>query len=162
MKYYSLGTAISTATVALHVARAERIKHVVVLFEENRSFDHLFGWSREVLGVDGLTGTESNPIDVGDATRGNVTVSSGATYVNTIDPNHGFPQYKLKIFGGGSEDVARMNGFFDYEYEHAHHALNDSKFVMQGFAPEKLPISVGLAHEFAVFDKLYSAFPGPR
>jgi len=28
------------------VVSAARIKHVVVLMEENRSFDHFFGWSK--------------------------------------------------------------------------------------------------------------------
>ena len=136
-----------------------RVRQVVVLFEENRSFDHLFGWAKDVLGVDGLTGKETNPVDLDDSSKGTVAVSPGATYINTIDPNHGFPAYKVKVFGGGSEDVARMDGFFDYE--HRHHGFNDSKFVMQGFEPAKLPITVGLAQEFAVFDKLYAAFPGP-
>lgn len=166
----------------VQASAGSRIKHVVVLFEENRSFDHLLGWSKNLLGVDGLTGLESNPVDLGDKTRGNVSVSSGATYVNTIDPNHGydcftsnlddcfhtthgtcppqrFPAYDFKVFGGESEDVARMNGFFGYELKH--HSFNDSKFVMEGFAPAKLPITVGLAKEFAVFDKFYAAFPGP-
>ena len=43
-------------------AYAHRIKHVVVLYEENRAFDHLLG-HQKALKVDGLKGDESNPVD---------------------------------------------------------------------------------------------------
>ena len=33
------------ATCAVLVAADQRIKHVVVLMQENRPFDHLFGWA---------------------------------------------------------------------------------------------------------------------
>ena len=39
-------------------AYAHRIKHVVVLYEENRAFDHLLG-HQKALKVDGLKGDES-------------------------------------------------------------------------------------------------------
>ena len=39
------------------------IKHVVVLMEENRSFDHLFGFS-SIKGLNKLTGSESNPVRI--------------------------------------------------------------------------------------------------
>ena len=61
-------------------AYAHRIKHVVVLYEENRAFDHLLG-HQKALHVDGLKGTESNPIDRKDPSKGSVTVYDGAPYV---------------------------------------------------------------------------------
>jgi len=42
---------------------ADKIKHIVVLMEENRSFDHLFGWATKLLKVNGLTGKESNLVN---------------------------------------------------------------------------------------------------
>ena len=41
--------------LALLSTRAHRIKHVVVLYEENRAFDHLLG-HQKALKVDGLKG----------------------------------------------------------------------------------------------------------
>merc|ERR1719335_1806979 len=51
-----------------------------------------------------------------------------------------------------------MNGF--YAWEAPFHGQK-ADFVMEGFSPDKLPVTVTLAQEFAVFDKWYTAFPGP-
>jgi phospholipase C len=37
--------------------------------EENRCFDHLFGWAGDLLGVDGLTGSEYNLVEPNDPSR---------------------------------------------------------------------------------------------
>jgi len=43
------------------------IKHVVLLMQENRSFDHMLGWLKvENPEVDGVNGTEWNPRDPND------------------------------------------------------------------------------------------------
>ena len=45
----------------------QRIKHVVVLMMENRSFDHMLGWlKRNNSEIDGLTGSESNLYNTSD------------------------------------------------------------------------------------------------
>ena len=36
-----------------------------------------------------------------------------------------------------------------------------ASFVLEGFAPEQLPVTTTLAQQFAVFDAWYAAFPGP-
>ena len=62
-------------------APQQRIKHVVVLYQENRAVDHLLGWDKR-LGIDGLTGKETNPIDPADPSKGSVKVYDGAPYVD--------------------------------------------------------------------------------
>ena len=62
------------------LTRAHRIKHVVVLYEENRAFDHLLGHQKQ-LHVDGLRGDESNPVSLKDPSKGKVIVFDGAPYV---------------------------------------------------------------------------------
>ena len=95
-------------SVAVH----PRIKHVVVLYEENRAFDHFFGWQTS-LNVDGLKGDETNPVDLNDASRGSVKVFPGAPYVAKEQPRHDYAPYqtKLDIVNG----TPRMDGFVDYE-----------------------------------------------
>lgn len=44
--------------------------------EENRSFDHLFGFAKKLLGVNGLTGTEYNVINRSDPASGKVQAST--------------------------------------------------------------------------------------
>ena len=136
------------------VAAHPRIKHVVVLYEENRAFDHFLGWQTS-LHADGLKGDESNPVDPHDASRGRVTVYPGAPYVAKEQPGHGYNAYqdKLDIVNG----TARMDGFLSYERSVHHwwqHRTADA--VMQGFAEGALPVSTALASEFAVFDRWYA------
>eukprot|EP00964_Phaeocystis_antarctica_P123835 scaffold87525_cov58-Phaeocystis_antarctica.AAC.3 len=94
------------------VAAHPRIKHVIVLYEENRAFDHFLGWQSS-LNVDGLKGDETNPVDLNDASRGSVKVFPGAPYVAKEQPRHGYAPYqaKLDIVNG----TPRMDGFVDYE-----------------------------------------------
>ena len=58
-----------------------RIEHLVVLMLENRSFDHMLGFSG-IPGIDGLTGKETNPDTGGQP----VTVSTDAQYIGDLDP----------------------------------------------------------------------------
>ena len=83
---------IFTPSVAAH----PRIKHVVVLYEENRAFDHFLGWQTS-LNADGLKGDESNPVDPNDASRGRVTVYPGAPYVAKEQPHHALPFPNLSL-----------------------------------------------------------------
>ena len=144
---------LSTTRAASH-----RIKHVVVLYEENRAFDHLLG-HQKALKVDGLKGDESNPVDRRDPSKGSVAVFDGAPYVAVEQPRHGYAPYQRKL--DVQDGVPLMDGFV--EFERAVHKGNTSvaDAVMQGFSDGALPISTALASEFAVFDRWYTAFPGP-
>lgn len=137
------------------------IKHVIVLMLENRSFDHLFGWASELLKVNGLKGTESNPISTKSPDSGSVTVTKNAPYINVCGPTHNFPDTTAKIFGKNQVDAGNlanetMAGFVENEGKHKSHCG-----VMDMFDPEKLPIITTLAQEFAVMDRFFAAMPGP-
>lgn len=64
------------------------IKHVVVLMQENRAFDHVFGWSAANGGaqVNGLTGQEYNLLDPADPDSEKIFVSDSCPYLNECDP----------------------------------------------------------------------------
>jgi len=67
------------------------IKHVVVLMMENRAFDHMLGWMTRGgpygdVRVDGIYGSECNPIDVTDMEK-QLCVDDEAVDV-TVDPPH--------------------------------------------------------------------------
>jgi phospholipase C len=124
----------------------DRIRHIVVLMEENRSFDHMLGFYRGPNGepkVNGLNGSEWNPLNrsyhfggEGSSSasassssssslpvEGKVYVSRAAPYINSCDPNHGTPATAFKIYGPDWEEVNRkndsealMNGFVQFEY----------------------------------------------
>ena len=128
-------------------AASHRIKHVVVLYEENRAFDHLLG-HQKALKVDGLKGDESNPVDRKDPSKGSVAVFDGAPYVAVEQPRHGYAPYQMKL--DVQDNVPRMDGFV--EFERSVHKKNTSvaDAVMQGFSDGALPVSTALAEEFAV------------
>lgn len=101
----------------------DRIKHVVVLMMENRSFDHYFGALK--LGgrddVDGLSAGMSNPLSNGMP----VTISPADAFCIT-DPAHGWDashhQFNMGANDGfvrehegrvGASDAHRVMGYFD-------------------------------------------------
>jgi phospholipase C len=133
------------------------IKHIIVLMEENRSFDHMLGYAKKLLGVNGLDGTECNLVNTSDPKGGKKCVDDQSPYIAKSDPDHGTPATTNKIFGKravSEHDFKNpdMSGFVEWN-------LNCD--VMSMFAPEKLPVMVALAQEFAVMDRFFAGHPGP-
>jgi phospholipase C len=149
------------AQLALVLAEP-RIKHFVVIYFENRAFDHFFGHQSSIPGIDRLKGNESNPKNLSDPSAGHITVFDGAPYIATSHPQHGYLPYqeKFDIQGPYPHGTPRMDGFVATEAKYSQNATKVD-FVMQGFSDGDLPISATLAKEFAVFDHWYAAFPGP-
>ncbi|ONM30832.1 Non-specific phospholipase C6 [Zea mays] len=137
------------------------IKNVVVLALENRSFDHMLGWMRRLLGlpVDGLNGTECNP---NSNSTSSICVSADADLVVPDDPGHSFEDVLEQVFGNVSAAAAQpqpsMSGFVRSAL-----SVNAvlSSAVMRAFRPSLLPAFSALAPQFAVFDRWFSSIPGP-
>ena len=132
------------------------LKHLVVLMMENRSFDHMLGGLNGVGGIDGLSGTETNP-----DTNGNlVKVEPKAQYQGQLDPDpdHHFAAVHKQIFAGGT--TPSMQGFVQ-SYFDQQRDVNQSKKIMYYFAPEKLPVLTALVKEFCTFNRWFSSIPGP-
>ncbi|MDQ2739698.1 MAG: phosphoesterase [Actinomycetota bacterium] len=152
------------------------IEHVFVLMLENRSFDHMLGWSglsgRDAVtgqstAIEGLRGTETNPLPTG----GRVGVSADADYCMTVDPGHEFadvleqlcgPRATYPAAGGGYPPIdcsgfaSRVAGLIQRTG-----AGCDPSIVMRGFRPDQVPVLTTLAAEFAVCDRWFSSLPGP-
>jgi phospholipase C len=139
----------------------QKLKHIVVLMLENRSFDHMLGGlkARDAR-IDGLTGNETNPDINGDP----VPVKPQAQYQGQLDPdpNHHFPGVDFQIFNGDTSAgrAPTMQGFVRRYYEDRKDVAH-SKKIMYYFKPEKLPVITTLATEFAVFNRWFSSIPGP-
>ena len=139
----------------------DKLKHVVVLMMENRSFDHMLGALKAVdARIDGVTGNEMNL----DTTGAPAPVKSQAGYQSQLDPdpNHHFPAVDLQIFDGDTapDRVATMGGFVK-SYFGERRDVKHSRQIMYYFKPEKLPVLTTLAREFAVFNGWFSSIPGP-
>ena len=146
-------------------ANPDRIQHVFVLLLENRSFDHLLGFSH-LQGIDALTG-QSTTLEGLDPARdwnldplGNkVTVSSPANWAMPHDPGHEFNDVKVQLCGVKGDFPHIDNSGFVADYATVDPA-NPGE-IMKCYAPEQVPVIIALAREFAVCDHWFSSMPGP-
>lgn len=155
-------TLVCLCALLLCLCTAHTIKHVVVLMEENRSFDHLLGFRK---GVNGLTGQEFNYINPSKPWLGKVFVQQNASNVAPCDPDHSFPATTMKIFGYEAYHTKNftnptMSGFVNFE-GYLGRADTDYCEVMNSVSVEHLPVMNSLADEFLLFDQFYASMPGP-
>jgi phospholipase C len=142
-------------------AGLDKLKHVVVLMMENRSFDHMLGGLKAVdPRIEGLSGTEANVDTTGAAAR----VKAQAAFQGELDPDpdHHFPGVDLQLFDGNQapDRVPTMGGFVK-SYFTQRRDLAHSRRIMNYFKPDRLPVLTTLAREFAVFNGWFSSVPGP-
>jgi phospholipase C len=154
-----------------------RLRHIVVLMLENRSFDHMLGFLKESdPEIEGLKGSESNPTDPALADQGpveQVPVSKMAGsdgYVTNPDPAHEYPDVTLQIFGETpppSPPVPRNDGFV-LSYSKVPDAggipvgMAVGKTIMASCDPvAQLPVLSTLAKEFILCDHWFASVPGP-
>jgi phospholipase C len=139
----------------------DRLKHLVVLMMENRSFDHMLGSLKAVDSrIDGVTGQLSNP----DTTGALVKPQPLADFQGQLDPDpdHHFPAVDLQIFDGDTSPsrVANMQGFVK-SYFNQQRDVGHSQKIMYYFSQDNLPVLTTLALQFAVFNRWFASIPGP-
>lgn len=142
-------------------AGLDKLKHIVVLMMENRSFDHMLGGLKKTNSkINGLNGDEWNS----DTNGAKVTVQPTASYQGQLDhdPDHHFAGVDLQIFGSaqGPNRVANMQGFVK-SYGTQAADVASSHAIMNYFPPERVPIITTLAKEYAVFNGWFASIPGP-
>src|SRR5438445_11096007 len=140
------------------------IEHVFVLMLENRSFDHLLGFSSiegtdaetgQATRVNALAGTESN-----DYAGKTYRVSQGAEFVMPADPAHEFENALEQLAGSGAAYPAGgaypavTNSGFVASYMKGGGANPED--VMQCYGPDQLPVLNELASEFVICDNWHA------
>lgn len=141
-----------------------RIEHIVVLMQENRSFDNMLGWQ---FGLDPDTmfnltdGGERIPVwkDVG--------TSYGMMTMPDPDPGEMFTDMNYQLFQsyfvpGGA--IPTMGGFVrNYVNQtiatQQLQAPYDSRAIMHCFTPEQVPVTSRLASTFGVADRWFASTP---
>lgn len=143
------------------------IKTVVVLVQENRSFDHILGWMKTINPeINGVTGSESNPLSTSDPQSNRIFFRDESVFVDP-DPGHSIQDIFEQVFGvQWSEPVAEaekkkqlkptMQGFAQ-NAERIRSGMSST--VMNGFKPESVPVYRELVSEFAVCDRWFAAVP---
>ncbi|HWZ44608.1 MAG TPA: alkaline phosphatase family protein [Candidatus Saccharimonadales bacterium] len=146
----------------------KKIKHVVVLMMENRSFDWMAGWlyapsNKSPNGdpFEGLTGTESCP----DASGKQVPVFHGTDVKAPLpDPGEEFDYVTNQIYGS---PLAPMKGFV-IDYSRAIKQHNQGRIfrsctkpaaIMGCFRAESLPVLSALARNYAICDHWFCSVP---
>ncbi|XP_057498193.1 LOW QUALITY PROTEIN: non-specific phospholipase C3-like [Actinidia eriantha] len=138
------------------------IKTVVVLVQENRSFDHMLGWMKSLNPeIDGVTGTESNPLSTSDPNSNRVYFGDRSWYVEP-DPGHSLEAIFEQVYGmPWTPSAARKsradNGRVCPTAETIQKGMN--VVVMNGFKPDLVPVYKELVSEFAVCDRWFSSIP---
>jgi phospholipase C len=149
------------------------IKHVFVVMFENRSFDHLLGFSG-IQGVDALSGlaTSIEGIKKPDDFKVEFPLGSGkffmpvldAPYSMTADPPHEFLDTVDQLSGdrllykpGGYPTI--HNGGFTKSFSSCD--AKDPAGNLRCLSESQIPVIHQLAREFAVCDHWFSSVPGP-
>jgi phospholipase C len=139
-----------------------RIKHMIVLMLENRSFDHMLGYAK----IEGTRGVWDKPqTNTYYAEKRPIVVSTSDTALTagdyTVDPDHDLEAVNTQLFYPNSPNPnPQMQGFAQsyakYVDRHAEPAN-----VMKCFDPKAVPVITKLAQEFAVCDSWFASIPGP-
>ena len=153
------------------------IRHVFVLMLENRSFDHMLGFSgisgSDINGgprrpVDGAAGTNLfNGVPVPTSVEADFKLSKPVD----VDPGHEFKHAVVALCGPGVTYVPGgpyppagetiNNSGFIANYEGSDGTPQNPPNIMKCYSPQRLPILNALANEFAVCDAWFSSLPGP-
>jgi phospholipase C len=147
-----------------------RVEHVFLLMLENRSFDHMLGYS----GItDAKTGKRANTLSGGEVNYYNgkeFRVSNTAPFKMGYDPGHEFEDTYEQLLGQNAKftpnhsypsgGVISNSGFV----ANVARKTNNTSIhgdVMKAYDPAHVPIITRLAKEFAVCDAWFSSLPGP-
>src|SRR2546427_692745 len=150
-----------------HPARSDddgghpRIKHIIVLMMENRSFDHLLGLLMDEI-------PDLRGVHVGDWTnvddKGSVhPPAAGAAYQghSLAAPPHDFGGVHQQIYAHPGQPTPQpqpdMQGFAATYGRAGGNPAN----VMKCFSPQRLPTIRALAKNYLVCDNWFASLPGP-
>lgn len=152
------------------------VRNVFVLMLENRSFDHMLGFS-DITGFDAATGAATSI----DGLKGNESNEyKGQTYTVTqpaldtmpVDPGHEFMDVLMQLCGSGVQYTSGAvyppidNSGFVADYVESPSpeegkATANYGDIMRSQSPQQVPVLNALAREFAVCDRWFSSMPGP-
>src|SRR5947209_5769984 len=148
---------------------ANGIQHVFVLMLENRSFDHMLGFS----GITGSDAAGGQPTRINGLSGAESNTANGQTYLAQApapdmlptDPGHEFTDVLEQLCGpgaqyppGGVYPPINNSGFAASYLTVSGHG--DASDVMRCQSPAQIPVLTALAKEFAVCDNWFASVPG--
>lgn len=155
---------------SIHISK--KIKNIVVLVEENRSFDTFAGGLTYNPSIDGLIGrTYCNPANASDPKSEKVCSKPIAQNVAPDDPNHGISGANYELFSTYHPDEAAvaagklpetMQGFVT-EQASVYKTANVSRAAeaINYYTQDEIRVFAAMAENYVLFDRWFSAVPGP-
>jgi phospholipase C len=148
--------------------RLSQLDHIVVLMQENRSFDHMLGYlslpeaqgGRARTDVDGLRGPDldSNPYDGQMYSIRHETRTKFESEAE--DPDHSGPSVDEQLSNGNGGFVANFAKYSTRIAEKLQLPVPDPGLVMGYYTAAELPVYDHLAAEYCVVDRWFSSVPG--
>lgn len=133
------------------------IETIVVLMQENRSFDHYFGRFGKYAGrtdVEGPPEGATNPERSGPSSSATYAFQHAAHLCFT-DTAHSWKAVRKQINGG------LMDGFFETNHDATGGALGHGERAMWFYDERDIPGYYALAKAFGLGDHYFSSVPGP-
>lgn len=145
----------------------DNIKNVVVLVQENRSFDTLAGGFTYNPDIDGLVNQiYCNPANVSVPSSEDVCAAGIAKNIASDDPDHTITGVNMQIFGNyhpKSSSKSTMGGFVT-EQSYMYSLQNDmmeAAEVINYYKPDLVPVTNAMAENYVLFDRWFASIPGP-
>lgn len=125
----------------------------------------MLGWMKSLNPeIDGVTGSESNPVTTSDPGSNRVIFGDNSVYVDP-DPGHSIQDIYEQVFGEPWSEASeakklppKMEGFVQNAGRQKEgKAMVET--VMNGFKPDRVPVYEELVKEFAVCDRWFASMP---
>ncbi|KAL4805181.1 phosphoesterase family-domain-containing protein [Aspergillus unguis] len=144
------------------------IKNVVVLVQENLSFDAIAGGLTYSSDIDNLVNrTFCNPSNISDPSSPQVCAKPVAKNVAPDDPDHSIAGGNFQVYGTDHPDLSvhkpTMQGFVTEQIRSygIDGDLSRAGEVINYYRPEHVPIFSTLAENYLLFDRWFASVPGP-
>lgn len=153
----------------------DNIKNVVVLIQENRSFDTLAGGFTYDKSIDGMVGrTFCNPMNVSDTSSQVVCADQlgPAHDITEDDPNHSITGTSFGLYSTYHPDEAGIkNGTIKADLkgflteQQVAHGFNGNASraseIMNYYTSAHVPVFEDMAKNYVLFDQWFCSVPGP-
>ncbi|GAB1218285.1 hypothetical protein ATERTT37_007539 [Aspergillus terreus] len=162
----SLGLGISAVPHGPSHAKSP-IKNVVVLVQENLSFDNFAGGLTYNPTIDNLVNRKyCNPSNVSDPHSPLVCARPIAKNVAPDDPDHSISGGNQQVYSTYHPDLSdepSMQGFVTEQIASYSIGQNLSRAaeVINYYSPDHIPVFNAMAENFVLFDRWFAAVPGP-
>ncbi|KAF8838111.1 phosphoesterase superfamily protein [Paxillus ammoniavirescens] len=177
---FRLATALALASTAVATSPSsdwrDHIKNVVVLVQENRSFDWFFGDLSYRGDIDNIRNLHNNqycnPVNVTTTNSTWICAQPTAGNVSPDDPNHGLTGVTYEIFSSYHPNetlppaqvqlAETMLGFVrEHESTYETSNLTRASEVINYISEDMIPVWRTIAENYVLFDRWFCDVPGP-